>query len=168
MVGILHSSQTSASEGRPDGNTTNLDSTSTVKKKELKYRIMKVLKILIILFLLPVSAFSQQEELIEKARSTEKYSILKIKETKRFYILTATKKYSKDILLVVEKNSEQLKSEKPKLGKKYKFNTYSIFNVMHRNANLSHYVDGERIWIYKDGVDLRFTDSMGDDVEIGE
>lgn len=128
---------------------------------------MKVMQFIIILIVLsPISAIAQQEDIIEKARVSEKYSILSIKETKRYYILGATKKYVKDILLVVEKGSEQLKGNKPKIGKKYKFNTYSISDVI--QGHICHYVDNKKVWCHNDGIDLRFTDSMGDDVEIEE
>lgn len=110
------------------------------------------------------SAMAQQEDIIEKARVSDKYSIFSIKETKRYYILGVTKKYAKDILLVVEKGSSQLKGRKPKVGNKYKFKTYSISDVI--LGHICHYVDGTKVWCFNDGFDLRFTDTMGNDFPV--
>jgi len=127
--------------------------------------MMRIVQILV-LILLPLSVLAQKEEIIEKSRTNNKYVILIVNETERFYVLRATQKFAKDILLIVEKSSSQLKNKTPRVGGKYKFNTYSIFDVMHINANLSHQVDGEIVWKYKDGIDLRFTDSMGNDFHV--
>lgn len=107
----------------------------------------------------------KNERRIKKSRTKEKYTIKNIDKTKRFYIVTVTNINNKEILIVIDKQSKQIKNKKVEIGIQLKLNTYSIFDVMHINTHLSHYVDNQRIWVYEDNIDLRFTDSMGDDIE---
>lgn len=119
--------------------------------------------VLIIFCFLSINAVSQtDEELARKAKKKCSFEINQIESTDGFYIYTATNKKNEKVKLVVDKESKQLRRKQIQVGKTYKFKTYSYFDIVHPSSILCHKVQRVKIWCYKDKIDLRFTDSMGD------
>lgn len=135
---------------------------------------MKNFSIILILFFISLNTFSQ----IKKEYSLSKDEILKINKkkvkdnffiksyslTSRYYLIDALNSKKEKVLLVVYRNSEQIKNKQIKVGKTICLVTYGLFDLFVYNANMCHYVDGQEVWCYKDNVKLRFTDGLGNDI----
>lgn len=95
-------------------------------------------------------------------RSIAEYSLEEIKKTENYYILQTIKTDNdEEVLLVVEKNSPQLKNIELKIGNSYQFNSYSFYDLYSLSGILCHEVEGNKIWCSDENSDLRFTDTMG-------
>lgn len=96
---------------------------------------------------------------VSKIKQKRKYKIQSIDSTKRHYIYKA--KIKKDsVFLVVSKKSRQLKN-KLEVNKVYRVSTYKIDDITDMDSLLCHYVDRKWLWCFADGLQLHFTDGMG-------
>jgi len=96
----------------------------------------------------------------EEYKKAREYFVCDIDSTNRYYVMRTI--YKKDsAVLVVAKKSEQLEDIILQTNKTYTFNTYRHNDVVTPNALLCHYVDDRLVWCYEDGIELYFTDGMG-------
>lgn len=95
--------------------------------------------------------------------STAEYKIIGVDTTKNYYLLNATNNTTQAaVKIVVEKKSKQIKNQKISINNNYKLSTYGIYDLV-AIGNYSHYVEGKRVWTSDEKIDLRFTDSMGNE-----
>jgi len=101
---------------------------------------------------------------INKRKIKDEFFIKSYSLTSRYYLIKALNSKNEKVLLVVYKNSKQIKNRKIEKGKRICLVTYSFFDLFAYNADICHYVDGKKVWCYTDKIDLRFTDGLGDDI----
>ncbi len=90
------------------------------------------------------------------------YKVNQIDSTNNYYILKSLDRSNKNVTLVIEKQSKQLCNLNLTTGKKFKFSTYGLFDLVHL-GNYEHLVEGKKVWSSEENVDLRFTNSMGNE-----
>jgi hypothetical protein len=97
---------------------------------------------------------------IDKLSKERFYLINNIEETNRYYVLNTT--VDKDsVVLVVFKNSKQLKNIQLAIDEIYKLKTYQYFEVFNLGPDMLHMVDNKEVWSSTDNIGLHFTDGMG-------
>ncbi|MAN27088.1 MULTISPECIES: hypothetical protein [Mesonia] len=91
------------------------------------------------------------------------YDIYKIDSTKNYYLAQAL--MQKDsVLLVIDKQSVQLKNKKINRLEKYTFKTHTLYDIISpSNAIYCQYVDHQKVWCEEEHQGLHFTDNMGDE-----
>lgn len=126
-------------------------------KKSIRMKIFVL--ILAVNFSIALNAQSQNN-LLEKARKEREYKIQEIDSTARYYIVNSYVK-KKPVLLVIDKNSEQLRNKQLEKCHTYRFSTYKFYDAVAPSGILCHEVDHKEIWCEGDEEALHFTDGMG-------
>ena len=94
---------------------------------------------------------------------TAQYKILELDSTPNYFILKTENNISKEkATIITEKSSTQIKDNKLEVYKNYSLSTYGIFDLVHI-GNYKHNVEGIEVWNSNQLVDLRFTESMGNE-----
>lgn len=125
-----------------------------------KIHKMKILFLILLLSLSTTSCAQTQSSATENARKERTYKIQKIDSTTRFYIVNAHIQ-KKPVLLVIDKNSNQLKNRELKKYHTYTFSTYRFYDIVAPSGVICHEVDHREIWCEGDKEALHFTDGMG-------
>ena len=95
---------------------------------------------------------------------TAEYRILEFDSTPNYFILKTENEASKEkATIVVEKESKQIKKKKIKVNQNYILSTYGIFDLVYI-GNYYHAVEGKKVWNSDELTDLRFTESMGNEI----
>ena len=102
-----------------------------------------------------------EDEVAKKAIKEESYILMKIDSTQQYFLYTVVNQKKEDVLIVVDKNSSQIKGKNIALSKTYSLKTYGYYDVFALDANRCHLVDNQKVWCHIDGIELRFTDGLG-------
>ena len=106
-------------------------------------------------------SFQEKSKKNNTKKETRSYLIHKIDSTKRYFVLETTVKKD-SVILVIFKESNQLKNKKLELNKTYDFDTYRFFEVLNLGPDYFHMVDETEIWTSNmKNIGLHFTDGMG-------
>lgn len=122
----------------------------------------RIISLLIVVTFIGCNAYKHyfQYALVNKS-----FTITSIEKTANYYICqTVTKDDKNGVILVIDKKSKQLKDRRIEVGGIYSFQTYSFYDTVVSGGNFCHKVENKEVWCSTDGVDLRFTDSMGNEV----
>lgn len=102
-------------------------------------------------------------ELREKLKKERVYDFQEIDSTKRYYIAQTTIG-NDSVILVIDKESKQLNGKKIENLCTYKFNTYTIYNIISPSSGIYYQkVDHKDVWCETDNKGLHFTDGMGNE-----
>lgn len=96
---------------------------------------------------------------IDSHKKERKYIIKSINTTERYYILETLFEQSATVLIVA-KQSKQLKNSSLQKGETINFYTYTIDDVYKFYTDLCHVVDLKIVWCNSDST-IHFTDGMG-------